>query len=76
VLAEIHDGPTGGHFGGDTITHKVLRAGYYWPTLFKDSHAYAKKCQECQKASGRERKYIFLFNQSLLNAHFNNGVYM
>jgi len=38
VLSELHEGEAGGHFGGDTIANKVLRAGYYWPTLFKDSH--------------------------------------
>ena len=41
ILTELHDGPTGGHFNGNTIAHKVLRAGYYWPTLFKDAHAHA-----------------------------------
>jgi hypothetical protein len=24
VLIELHDGPTGGNFGGDTIAHKIL----------------------------------------------------
>jgi hypothetical protein len=38
---------------------KYSEHGYYWPTLFKDSHAYAWKCQECQKAAGRERKPAF-----------------
>jgi hypothetical protein len=23
VLHEVHDGPTGGHFGGDTTTQKI-----------------------------------------------------
>ncbi|MCY6524929.1 integrase zinc binding domain-containing protein, partial [Actinobacillus pleuropneumoniae] len=40
VLQELHDGPIGGHFGGDTTMHKILHAGYYWPTLFKDTHKY------------------------------------
>jgi hypothetical protein len=35
VLRELHDGPTGGHFAGETTSHKILREGYYWPTLFK-----------------------------------------
>jgi hypothetical protein len=39
VLLELHASEAGGHFGGDTTTHKVLRAGYYWPTLFRDAHA-------------------------------------
>jgi hypothetical protein len=40
VLKDIHDGPVGSHFSGDTTTHKVLRARYYFPTVFKDVHAY------------------------------------
>jgi hypothetical protein len=56
VLSKLHDGPTGGHYGGDTTSHKILRAGYYWPTLFKDSHAYARKFQQCQMSVEREKK--------------------
>jgi hypothetical protein len=44
VLFELHDGTTSGHFKVDTTTHNILRAGYYWPTLFEYSHAYARKC--------------------------------
>ena len=29
VLQELHDGPAGGHYAGDTTAHKILRAGYY-----------------------------------------------
>eukprot|EP00253_Pinus_taeda_P019632 PITA_19632 len=45
VLKEMHDGPTGSHYGKETIAHKILRARYYWPTVFRDSHAYAQKCK-------------------------------
>jgi hypothetical protein len=31
VLAELHSGDVGGHFGGDTTTHKVLRLGTIGP---------------------------------------------
>ena len=40
ILIELHDGPTGGHFSRETTVHKVLREGYYWPTLFRDAHAH------------------------------------
>lgn len=56
VLEELHQGQAGGHFGGDTTAHKVLRAGYYWPTLFKDSHAITRRCIKCQKCAGRFKK--------------------
>eukprot|EP00253_Pinus_taeda_P001617 PITA_01617 len=42
ILQELHDAPAGGHFGVDTIAHKVIHVGYYWPTLFKDAHEYHK----------------------------------
>ena len=65
VLQELHDGPAGGHFGADTIAHKIIRAGYYWPTLFRDTHEYVRKCRTCQNTSGGS--HLFLCNQSTLN---------
>jgi hypothetical protein len=59
VLLELHAREAGGHFGGDTIAHKVLGAGYYWPTLFRDTHALCRKCIICPKASGRLQKPSF-----------------
>jgi hypothetical protein len=59
VLSELHVGEVGGHFSGDTTTHKVLRVGYYWPTLFKDCHTLCHKCIICQKALGRVQKAAF-----------------
>jgi hypothetical protein len=59
VLLELHAGEAGSHFGGDTTAHKVLRAGYYWPTLFRDTHALCHKCIIYQKASGRLQKPAF-----------------
>eukprot|EP00253_Pinus_taeda_P032005 PITA_32005 len=56
VLQELHDGPAGGHYAGDATAHKILRAGYYWPTLFKDSHSYVRKCQVYQTTVGRQNK--------------------
>ena len=44
VITELHDGPARVHFFEDTTTHKILRVGYYWPTLFKDAHAHVRKC--------------------------------
>ena len=56
VVVELHDGPAGGHFLGDTIAHKILRAGYYWPNLFKYAHAHVRKHDTCQRRSGRQAK--------------------
>ena len=56
VMIDLHDGPAGGHFSGDTIAHKILRAGYYCPTLFKYAHAHVRKCDICQRCGGRQVK--------------------
>ena len=56
IPRELHSGPAGGHFGGETTTHKILRPGYYWPTLFGYSYDFIRKCQECQIVVGRLKK--------------------
>ena len=33
VLREIHEGACGNHSGARSLIHKVVRAGYYWPTI-------------------------------------------
>ena len=56
VVAELHDGLAKDHFLGDTTTDNILRAGYYWPTLFRDAHAHVRKCDTCQRCIGRQAK--------------------
>ena len=70
ILIELHDGPAGGHFSGETTAHKILRAGYYWPTLFKDAHAHARKCEICQVNAGRERRPTFPFQPVMIENPF------
>ncbi|XP_059075410.1 uncharacterized protein LOC131875334 [Cryptomeria japonica] len=38
LLEAFHDLPCGGHFSAPVMPHKILRAQYYWPTLFKDAY--------------------------------------
>ena len=47
IVKELHDGPAGGHYSGDTTAHKIFIAGYYYPIFFKYAHAYARKCDVC-----------------------------
>nr|KYP55843.1 Retrovirus-related Pol polyprotein from transposon opus [Cajanus cajan] len=49
VIGEIHQGICGSHSGGRTLAAKVLRAGYYWPTLKSDCAQFVKRCVQCQK---------------------------
>jgi hypothetical protein len=58
VLKELHDGHVGGNFMGNNTTHKILRAGYYWSTLFRDAHTYARNCKTCQISAGRVKRLV------------------
>ena len=33
ILAELHEGECGNHVGGQSLAHKALTVGCYWPTL-------------------------------------------
>ncbi|XP_024018842.1 uncharacterized protein LOC112090833 [Morus notabilis] len=49
VLHEIYEGVCGNHTGGQSLALKVLRQGYYWPTLKKDAFQYARCCDKCRR---------------------------
>ena len=40
ILKVCHDEPCGRHFADKRTCHKVLRMGYYWPTIFRDAKKY------------------------------------
>jgi hypothetical protein len=49
ILEHCHTHTWGGHFGGKKTAFKVLQAGFFWPTLFKDCHEFALRCDRCQR---------------------------
>lgn len=52
ILYKAHTSVCGGnHFDGRTTGLKISRAGYYWPTLFKDAREYCMRCDRCQRFS-------------------------
>ena len=55
VLSEVHEGACGNHLGARSLIHKVVRAGYYWPTIQADAKAYVKVCDQCQRFSNIPR---------------------
>ncbi|GKV19333.1 hypothetical protein SLEP1_g29611 [Rubroshorea leprosula] len=48
AVREVHEGVCGTHIGGRTLARKLLRHGYYWPTMVEDAQNYVKKCPTCQ----------------------------
>ena len=47
ILSDMHEGVCGGHYMAKTTTHKILRSSFWWPTIFKDTHKFVKKCDAC-----------------------------
>ncbi|XP_039128919.1 uncharacterized protein LOC120265065 [Dioscorea cayenensis subsp. rotundata] len=49
ALAKVHEEICGQHMGVRALAAKVLRAGFYWPTLRDDASKKVKKCDKCQR---------------------------
>jgi hypothetical protein len=49
VIKFCHTEACGDHFSVKKTTAKILQCGFYWPTMFKDTHNFCKRCLECQK---------------------------
>ncbi|XP_057747966.1 uncharacterized protein LOC130967162 [Arachis stenosperma] len=49
VLREVHEGWFGHHIGGKALARKLIRAGYYWPSMMADSKEFVRKCVKCQE---------------------------
>lgn len=48
VMQELHHDICGAHSGKRMLRTKILRAGYYWPTIETDCADYVRKCISCQ----------------------------
>ena len=51
VMQEIHEGVCGNHLGPRSLLHKVVKQGYYWSNMVKDTKEYVQACKPCQKFS-------------------------
>ena len=47
VLREFHAGDCGGHLYWKSRADKILRAGFYWTSLFTDSKKFVMSCHKC-----------------------------
>ena len=56
VMREVHEGICENHSGSRSLVHKLVRAGYYWPTMQADVEAYVRACDKCQRFSNIIRK--------------------
>nr|GEW47514.1 hypothetical protein CTI12_AA107640 [Tanacetum cinerariifolium] len=49
ILKACHNGPTEGNRGPNYIAKKVFDSGFYWPTIYRDTHDLDKSFDACQR---------------------------
>ena len=55
ILEEIHEGVYRDHAGPRSLVSKVIRTGYFWPTMQVDAIELVKKCDKCQRFGNVQR---------------------
>eukprot|EP00253_Pinus_taeda_P022655 PITA_22655 len=55
TLQDFHAGDYGGHLYWKSTADKILRAGFYWPTLFADVKKFVTSCHKCQIFEGKRK---------------------
>ena len=66
ILSHCHENACGGHFASQKTAMKILQSGFYWPSLFKDSHAMCRTCNRCQRLGKLTRCNMMPFNPILV----------
>ncbi|GAV81598.1 rve domain-containing protein [Cephalotus follicularis] len=56
ALREVHERVCGNHTGGRILSQKLLRRGYFWPTMHHDSIDLVRKCDKCQRNANISRR--------------------
>ncbi|WVZ05479.1 hypothetical protein V8G54_018825 [Vigna mungo] len=62
MMRVLHEGICGRHTRGRALRARILRAGFFWPTLEKDCRAFTYKCKACQK-------YGYIFHGPTVELH-------
>ena len=68
VLEHFHDKYGIGHGSTEATTHMILRLGYFWPSIFKDTFEYVHSCHICQTSANKER-YLTMPLQLVYEVH-------
>jgi len=69
-MEDFHRGECGGHLFWKSTANKILRAGYYWPTLFADVYKMVKRCHKCHVFEGKQKLQPFPLKPIEVSAPF------
>lgn len=66
IISFCHDHACGGYFSSKKTAAKILQCGFYWPSLFRDTHEYCKAYERCQKLGSLSRRNMMPLNPILI----------
>jgi hypothetical protein len=76
VIKFYHSEACGGHSSSKKTTAKILQCRFYWPTIFKDTHAFCKTCEKCQKLGSISKHHMIPLNLILVIEIFDSGMHI
>ena len=47
ILRDVYEGVSKNHSRAMSLVYKIVRAGYYWPSMQADAKGYVKACDKC-----------------------------
>ncbi|GJZ77476.1 reverse transcriptase domain-containing protein [Tanacetum coccineum] len=48
IIREVHEGACGMHARARSVMAKIIRQGYYWPSMHRDTKEVVDRCDSCQ----------------------------
>ena len=70
TMKEFYQGVCGGHHSWKVTVNKILRAGFYWPSIFSDVYKEVAACHECQIFDGKRKILLLPLNPISVEAPF------
>ena len=70
TIEYFHKGDCEGHHYWKVTTNKILRVGFYWPSLFFDVYKEIIKCHQCHIFDGKRKLVPLPFNPISVEAPF------
>ena len=73
IMEEIHGGVCDDHADPRSLVNKVIRTGYFWPTMQADAVEIVKKCDKCQRYGNVQRLPAERLTTIAFRGHSHNG---
>ena len=70
IIDQFHAGIYEGHYSWRATAYKILRGGFYWPTLFLQVGAKVIGCIPCQMLSGKKKLATLPLVPSIVSTPF------